>query len=71
MKIDRVSLDILRTGSVINARMKGAYSGTLTINVGGIESYFFSHADTMDDNLRELLLAYERFVPAEDRLPTP
>jgi len=67
MKTDRISLDILRNGSVI-AHMKGVYSGALTINTGGVKSYFFGHADTMDEVLDVLLQAYRGFVPEEDRM---
>jgi len=72
MKIDRVSLDILRTGSVINARMPKAYSATLTINVDGAEHYFFSHTDTMEDALDDMARAYESFkLATEEPVPTP
>jgi len=48
--------------------MKGVYSGALTINTGGVKSYFFGHADTMDEVLDVLLQAYRGFVPEEDRM---
>ncbi len=59
MQIDRLQLDILRTGSVINARMPKAYNATLVMIVDGVEHNFFSHTDTMEDAFEDMIRAVE------------
>jgi len=70
--IDEIRLRVLRGGSVINSHMLKKYRGTLTINVDGLDRYFFSDSDTVDEAINELLSAYKHFTFTEEEpVPTP
>ena len=70
--IDRLSMNVLRTGSVPNARMPKAYSTTLTINAGGADRSFFIHTDTMEEAIKDMLETIVGFILEKKEItPTP